>query len=493
MRRLLFAALFAVLVLRAQITYKVRLTSNEGNRIVELSSEKYVAAVLAGESSTFRSPEALKAMAVAARTYAGRLRGRHASEGFDFCATTHCQRVDLQGITPQLTRAADATAGELLWFEGKLAFSVYARDCGGTTENVRAVWPEVPAPYLTVHADPYCTRHGAANWSWSARPQDIAAALRQSGLQSPGALQRVVIRDRTSSGRAKTLELVGAATNLPISASSFRFAIGRALGWNTMRSERYEIESANGQIHFRGTGEGHGVGLCQHGADEMGIEGLTYREILAFYYPGTKVARAGAGLKWVRLGGEGVAVFTSRPDDDRKVLMLAESLKRGLEARLHIDGPREITLHVYPDVEAFRNATGEPGWVAARTSGSNIDLQPAAVLDARGALRNTIRHELLHVFIESEAAAGLPLWFREGLVEWLNVPTLDQTITVRSDEDLRQRENRARAERAYHDAKRRVAALVMRYGEDVVLGWVKGGLPAEVRNSSESNAATKSK
>jgi hypothetical protein len=60
--------------------------------IIKLSSEDYVAAVVTGESSVFQSAEALKAMAVAARTYAARMHGRHAEEGFDFCSTTHCQR-----------------------------------------------------------------------------------------------------------------------------------------------------------------------------------------------------------------------------------------------------------------------------------------------------------------------------------------------------------------------------------------------------------------
>ena len=158
MKRLLLAALLFCVVAPAQVTYKVQLTVNEGHRVVELSAETYVAAVLAGESSVFRSDEALKAMAVAARTYAAHMRGRHASEGFDFCATTHCQRVELQNITARLTAAAQATAGELLWFEGKPAFSVYTRDCGGRTENVQAVWPDVDAPYLTSRSDPYCTR-----------------------------------------------------------------------------------------------------------------------------------------------------------------------------------------------------------------------------------------------------------------------------------------------------------------------------------------------
>ena len=111
------------------VVVAVKLTAPDGGKVVEMPLEKYVAGVLAGESSVFRSEEALKAMAVAARTYAVRLRGRHAKDGFDFCATTHCQRVNLKAITPRFDAIADATAGELLWFEGKPAFACYTRDC----------------------------------------------------------------------------------------------------------------------------------------------------------------------------------------------------------------------------------------------------------------------------------------------------------------------------------------------------------------------------
>jgi stage II sporulation protein D len=479
MRLCVVLFIFAALA-PAQVTYKVQLTTSEGNRIVEVSAETYVAAVLAGESSVFRSDEALKAVAVAARTYAARLRGRHMREGFDFCATTHCQRVDLEGITARTRNAGQATAGELLWFEGKPAFSVYSRNCGGSTEDVRAVWPEIEAPYLKARVDPYCARNAAAGWSWSAAPQELVNAIAKSHLEAPADLRSIVIANRTSSGRARTLELEGGRT-IPIAASSFRFAIGRALGWNTLRSEQYEITGDLQRIYFRGHGEGHGVGLCQLGADEMGLEGHTYHEILAFYYPGTTVARAGAGIPWTRLGGEGVILFTAKPDRDRNVLGLAESLRRELAVP-------NLEIRVYPDVATFRNTTGEPGWIAAHTSGTRIDLQPAAVS------RKILRHEMLHVKVESEAAPGLPVWFREGLVEWLADPTAASDRAPQPhDADLQQRQNRARAQQAYKDAKARIAALVNRYGEATLLTWLRRGLPAEVRNSIASSPATNSR
>ena len=120
-----FGALLAILLCptlgAAPGTLKVRVKS----AIVDMAMEEYVAAVLAGECSTFRSDEGIKAMAVAARSYALNLRGRHAAEGYDLCATTHCQRLDLDAVTPRLASLAAQTSGELLWFEGKPAFACY--------------------------------------------------------------------------------------------------------------------------------------------------------------------------------------------------------------------------------------------------------------------------------------------------------------------------------------------------------------------------------
>ena len=293
-----------------------------------------------------------------------------------------------------------------------------------------------------------------------------------------------MITRRTESGRAHTLHLQGTPGVL-ISAGSFRFAMGRELGWNTLRSERYQIQNGDGVIHFHGSGQGHGVGLCQVGADEMGAEGRTYREILAFYYPGTAVSRLATGFHWVRLGGEGVTVLTTRPDEDRGVLASAEQAKHYAENRLHLSAPAETTVRVYPDVDSFRNATGEPGWVAAHSVRTSIDVQPLRDM------KPVLKHEMLHLVLESHAVPGLPVWFREGVVEWLSGESGEASGAADDlDHDLRQRQMRGDAERAYAQAGARVGDLVRRYGEGTVLGWVEGGLPADVKNSSVSKDST---
>lgn len=493
------AVLFAALPLcAAPPSLKVRLAQGDGGGLVELPLEKYVAAVVAGESGVFKSDEALKAMSVAARTYALRLRGRHAAEGFDFCATTHCQRVSLRAVTPRLEAIATATEGEMLWFEGRLAFACYSRDCGGRTEDAAAVWPDLGAAYLKSHDDPYCLRAGASAWQWAASGDEIAGALARSNLRAPPRIESIAIAVTTASGRARTLELAGGGERVAISASSLRFALGRALGWDTLRSDHYTVAGAGGRFVFRGTGYGHGAGLCQRGADQMGAEGHSYREILAFYYPGTAVGLTARGIEWLRFGGESIAVLATDADSGRAALAIAERLARTLAERTHLPLPPGTEIRVYPDVATFRDATGEPGWVAAHAAGARIDMQPVRVLRERGALERTLGHELLHVLIERRARPGLPVWFREGLVGYFEGGAAHADAPLADELGIRQTEDAARARRAYAAAAAQVKALVDRYGEATVTGWLTAGLPADalprpVKNSSASSAAVSSK
>ena len=462
------AVLLALAASLSAATLKVQVSG----RVVEMPLEKYVAAVVAGEAAVFRSDEALKAIAVAARTYGVKMRGRHAAEGFDVCATTHCQRLDVNGITARVTKAADATAGEMLWFRGKLAFTPYSLDCGGKTEDAAAVWPEDGEPYLKSHTDEYCVRSGAGEWHWSGDPAAIADALRKQGLRTPAHIIEIRVVGRTASGRARDLELAG-ETDVPIAAGAFRFAIGRELGWNTLRSDWLDARTGGGKIWFGGRGSGHGVGLCQRGADEMGAEGRTYRDILAYYFPGTEVGISARGFEWTRLGAEGVTLYTTAVARDTRILSAAERALHSDLQRTGWSAPHEIEIRVYPDAASFRDATGEPGWVAAYARGWRIEMQPGP------AAEETVRHEIWHVLIESQAAPGLPLWFREGLVEWLSGQAGSSARAPRDDE-FRQTNDAVVARRAYNEAAAEVAALARRYGETALLRWVKSGIPSSI-------------
>src|SRR5271165_6187142 len=409
--------------LRADFPIEIR--ANDGHLLITalMPMEEYIAGVLAGETANFKSDEALKAMAVAARTFAMHFGSRHAPDGFDFCDTTHCQDLRIAGMDPHLRKIAESTAGEILWYDGEPAGAYYAANCGGTSENGRFILgnDEARAPYLQGHSDHYCVRNGGSQWHSEVSKRELQRALTAEGIVVPGTLRSISVLHRTPSGRVEFLRVIGSGS-VTVSGLNFRTAIGRNIGWERLKSNLYDVSDEGNVVAFHGRGSGHGVGLCQVGAEVMGEEGHSYREILAFYYPGTKLGVSAQGTPWQRLANEDVELLTTQPDRDRALLVLATRYLHQSEESTGLIYRTAPRLKIYATVAAFRNSTGEPGWVAASTRGRTIQLQPSEVLREAGTLESTIRHELLHMLIESYARPGTPLWFREGLVLYLAAP-----------------------------------------------------------------------
>jgi stage II sporulation protein D len=425
---------------------------------LRLPLEEYVAAVLAGESSVFNSEEALKAMAVAARTYAVHHLGRHRSEGFDFCDTTHCQDLRLAALTDRFRAAAEATEGELLWYQGSPAATYYHQHCGGTTEAAHNVWPDIRAPYLRQQADTFCLSTGRGEWRSEVRKDDLRRALAIAGPIS------VEVIRRSSSGRVLELRVGGKR----LSSASLE----HALGSEVLRSNRYEVIDSGDRLIFQGSGVGHGVGLCQVGAAQRGAQGHTYRQILDFYYPGTVLGVSAQGFSWVRAAGERVELASTRPREDQFVAALADRLLADAESRAGFALGFRPRVKVYPTVATFRDATGEPGWVAASTVGRTVRLQPPPLLRSAGTLESTLRHEMLHLLVESRAHPTLPPWFREGLVLCLAEPDKPAGRT-----GIQEPRGQGEMRQAYQEAHSRVRALVDRHGRATVIEWLKRGLP----------------
>jgi len=478
--------------------FPIELRAGDGHLLITalMPMEEYVAGVLAGETGNFKSDEALKAMAIAARTFAVHFGSRHALDGFDFCDTTHCQDLRVAGIDAHLRKIADATAGEILWYDGEPVAAYYAANCGGNSEDGRFILgnDEARAPYLHQHSDQYCGRNGSTQWRSEVSKRELQRALAADGIVVPGTLHSVAVLHRTPSGRAEFLRLSG-SSDVTVSALTFRAAIGHNIGWDRLKSNLYDVSDRGNMIAFHGRGSGHGVGLCQVGAEIMGEEGHSYREILAFYYPGTKLGVSAQGIAWQQLSNEDVHLLTTQPDRDRPLLSLATRYLHESEESAGLVYRAAPRLKVYPTVAAFRNSTGEPGWVAASTRGRTIQLQPSDVLRQAGTLESTIHHELLHMLIESYARAGMPLWFREGLVLYLAGPNVAQPSPRPSSEDVTALEKALRApaseeqmRAAYSEAYVRVAQLARERGRDALLVWLQNGLPTEIASGMRSPA-----
>ncbi|HWQ03529.1 MAG TPA: SpoIID/LytB domain-containing protein, partial [Candidatus Nitrosotenuis sp.] len=408
--------------------------------------------------------------------------------GFDFCDTTHCQDARFSAESPRLRAAVNDTEGELLWHEGRPAAAFYHRDCGGLTEAAKVPWPDLRAPYLRQTQDTFCTARGRSSWHSEVSFGQLRAALLAAQIRAPQKLTNVVVIERTPSGRVAKLRLD--AHNSPsqairIAAEPFRRAIGFSLGWEKLRSDLYDLTISGDKIRFSGHGAGHGVGLCQLGAARMGELGRSYADILSFYYPGTRMGLTASGLDWQILGDERLRLFTTQPATDQSILLVAPRALREAErlAGWQLSGGAQ--LRVFPTIDAYRNATGQPGWVAASTRGRTIRLQPFNKLNSMGTLERTLRHEFLHVLVESRARNSLPLWFREGLVLVLEAKESAREnfpVTLTDAELERMLEappSRAEMDRAYRAARARVLLLIQKYGREAVIGWLERGLPRE--------------
>ncbi len=457
--------------------------------IVSVPSEDYVAGMLAAESGNFENEESLKAMAVAVRTYAARFPGRHESDGFDFCDNTHCQVFRWSSVNERIRSAVAATRGEILQYSGTPAATYYHQNCGGTVAAAKEVWPGINETYLAGHADPYCSVSGGLKWEATISTREIDRALRAAGITPPLSWKTVQIASRSASARAQTLKLSGGnPRSFLVSASAFRFAVGRTLGWNKIRSDFYEVRSFGDHLLFSGRGSGHGVGLCQAGAEEMGLEGKTYREILNFYYPGTQLGTEpgpGHAETWQMRSSERFELLSTDPEADSAVLQTAERILKGNESSIGWELQFRVRVQAFSTLDRYRDTTGQPGWVAASTRGHVVRLQPLADLRRKGVLESTLRHELYHMLVEAHAREGTPLWFREGLVLYLSDPNAPDdprpSITMANAEAiLRHQDSRENLQKAYAAAQSQVHSLINQYGKQKVLEWLSAGVPGDV-------------
>ena len=477
--------------LKADFPIDVRADNQQLLVTASMPMEEYIAGVLAGETGNFKPGETLKAMAITARTYALHFGSRHALDGFDFCDSTHCQNLRLADLTPQLRKIVESTAGEVLWYDGEPAATYYHANCGGMTEDGRYVLgnDEQRAPYLKQHSDSYCVRGGTNLWRGEVTKRDLQRALAAEGVNVPGQLRSVTVLQRTASGRVEFLTVTG-SHSMTVPGLTFRLAVGRNIGWERLKSNWYDVRAEGDKIVFHGRGSGHGVGLCQVGAGVMGEEGRSYREILSFYYPGTRLGVSAQGTQWQQLTSEDVVLFTARPERDRTLLPLATRMMHEAEESTGLVYSGAAKLKVYATVAAFRDATGEPGWVAASTRGRTIRMQPTDVLHDAGTLEITLRHELLHMLVEEHAKGGTPLWFREGLVLYLAQPNANLHAigafenVLALENALRNPASEQEMRQAYAEAQARVAGLVTQNGKDTVIRWLQEGAAEKLSSVS---------
>ncbi len=408
-----------------------------------MSMETYVARVLAGEAVRDSRPAALEALAIAVRTFALANRGRHRADGFDVCDQTHCQVV--RAATQATEAAAQVTAGRVLIRNGVPASIYYTASCGGRTERPSAVWPgaEDP-PFLPSRDDDAC--QGAPAWTADLQAADLFRALRGAGFRGERLID-VRVASRTGSGRVAQLAVVGLSPR-EISGQDLRVAVGRALGWQHIKSTAFDLRRQGDYFRFSGHGSGHGVGMCVIGSARLAEQGRTADDILARYYPGLSIGRLGSTSAATTVAVEpergrresagapgpvspspretrtatpsdpvaktGVAL--ALPDEDAGGFAVIEkqtlAARDELAAVLGVAPPR-VTLRFHATTDEFELATGRPWFSSSATFHDELHLIPVMALRERGVLDQTIRRGLVHLMVDGPLKER-PAWVREG-------------------------------------------------------------------------------
>lgn len=289
--------------------------------------EHYIEGVVAKEVGASFSMEALRAQAIAARSYTLRYIGRHKADGFDLCASTDCQV--FEGDASRFSRihtAVFSTRGQVLVYNDQPIKALYCSTCGGETavgEMVSLNVNECPylsgcsdeptprprlssedkiAAALAEHSTSYCKIAPARVYRWKETftatqidtfiGMNLGKLIGQPQLK-PGKVKSMRVSSRSGS-RASTLEVACESGIYEVKGNDIRWLFGKGKP-NGLRSTFFVLSTTGDpqgnplSYTFTGGGWGHGVGMCQWGAQGRARAGQTAQEILRAYYPGTRL------------------------------------------------------------------------------------------------------------------------------------------------------------------------------------------------------------
>ena len=303
--------------------------------------DDYIRGVLPKEIGTTTPIEALKVQAVVSRSFAYANWNKFAKYGYNLDDSSASQAYAGMSVeSPMTDRAVAETKGQILYYKGEVANTIFHATSGGETEAIEDVWGGNPSPYLKALKDPYSLNTRHATWEATLSSADICRAFPAVG--QPTSLE---VSERSSTGRIKSMAVVGTSGREVVTGNQFRLKLGsikvKSANFGTeararaaerpltvitstgirpyakdriisatgiragsadsvIRANGLESASAQtatyndvmpirGSITLKGTGYGHGVGLSQYGAIEMAKAGKDYKAILSFYYPGTEL------------------------------------------------------------------------------------------------------------------------------------------------------------------------------------------------------------
>lgn len=253
--------------------------------------EAYLYSVVGGEMPSSWNLEALKAQAVAARSYVLYRRNTGSNAVFDVGDTQTWQVYNgIEEEAPSTRAAVDATRGQVLTYNGQIIEAVFHSSSGGHTENVEDIWTS-PLPYLRAVQD---YDQGAPVYQWAETFTADAMRQRITGVGNIIGFEPVQL---TPQGRVVRMRVIGDGGERVLTGSELRSALNlRSTLFTVAPSAIGPLASAGDSLpaprSFRvdGRGFGHGLGMSQWGAAGLAQQGYNYAQILTHYYSNTRLA-----------------------------------------------------------------------------------------------------------------------------------------------------------------------------------------------------------
>ncbi len=259
----------------------IRTPQDRLTAINTINIEDYVKGVLYHEVSHHWPMEALKAQAVATRTYALYAMSLRTNKDYDVTNDIYSQVYGGKNSERYRTGlAVDRTTGKVLAYKRKILPAYFHATCAGMTEDAASLW-NIDMPPLKGVACTFCQDSPHMKWKRNFQLKDIQEKLNNHGRRM-GLIKDMMVVDRNRSERVNRLKITGRdGKDLVISGKDFRDIMGP----NVLKSNNYEINMQGYYVDFIGKGWGHGVGLCQWGARGMAAQQFNYQQILSYYYP----------------------------------------------------------------------------------------------------------------------------------------------------------------------------------------------------------------
>ncbi|MBD3379929.1 MAG: SpoIID/LytB domain-containing protein [Candidatus Omnitrophica bacterium] len=260
--------------------------NNDGSLecINELGIEEYLRGVLPEEVYAYWPSSALKAQAIASRSFAAYRALRSSRRAYDLRHDARSQVYGgMKAENMRTTRAVMDTNGKVLSYDGKVFPAYFSACCGGYRESSASLWGEELEP-LKGGRCIWCRFSPVFRWREDISKDFIAGEMRKAGY-GVERVDSLKAFERDSSGRPAYIEISSAKRKVKVGTEDFRIMVGQDL----LKSSLFRMRETDDKVIFHGRGWGHGVGMCQWGAFGMSMFLRSTGNILKTYYPGTEI------------------------------------------------------------------------------------------------------------------------------------------------------------------------------------------------------------